>query len=83
MNGAEEWLLYSAPHAVCDVIESVCSGYIIRSDQLQQMIIIFRGTRTKKQLFQQGWQGLQPGVDFYGIGKVGKLLRPGLQSVHQ
>lgn len=34
------------------------------------MIVVFRGTKSKKQLFTEGWQSMQPGVDFYGVGMV-------------
>lgn len=34
------------------------------------MVVVFRGTKSKKQLFTEGWQSVQPGVDFYGHGMV-------------
>jgi hypothetical protein len=42
------------------------------SEARREMVIVFRGTKTKEQLFLEGWQSLQPGTDFYGIGKVNK-----------
>ncbi|VDD93630.1 unnamed protein product [Enterobius vermicularis] len=77
----EGWILYSELSSVCDIISSLCSGYILRSDALKQIIIVFRGTRTKKQLLTEGWQGIQPGVDFYGIGKVNRYFHGALLTL--
>lgn len=47
------------------------------SEVRREIVIVFRGTKGKEQLFLEGWQSLQPGTDFYGIGKVlRQFLRP-------
>uniref|UniRef100_A0A915NIN7 Uncharacterized protein n=1 Tax=Meloidogyne floridensis TaxID=298350 RepID=A0A915NIN7_9BILA len=51
----------------CNALESTCSSYTIVSAQRCELIIVFRGTKTNEQLFLEGWQSLQPGVDFDGI----------------
>jgi len=42
-------------------------NFQVVSAQRCELIIVFRGTKTKEQLFLEGWQSLQPGVDFDGI----------------
>ncbi|CAJ0961066.1 unnamed protein product, partial [Mesorhabditis belari] len=56
--------------ASCDVISSLCSGYIVKSDSLQELTIVFRGTKTQEQLLLEGWSTLTPQKDFFGIGSV-------------
>nr|CAD2186804.1 unnamed protein product [Meloidogyne enterolobii] len=78
-NGCERrWMpdtrLWSSVNQTCDALESTCSSYTVVSDQRCELIIVFRGTKTKEQLFLEGWQSLQPGVDFDGIGMVNKYF---------
>uniref|UniRef100_A0A915EC33 Uncharacterized protein n=1 Tax=Ditylenchus dipsaci TaxID=166011 RepID=A0A915EC33_9BILA len=42
---------------------------------------VFRGTKSKEQLFVEGWQSTQPGADFYGIGKVNKYFFRALNTL--
>jgi len=50
--------------------EHICSSFQVVSEVRREIVIVFRGTKGKDQLFLEGWQSLQPGTDFYGIGKV-------------
>jgi hypothetical protein len=54
----------------CDAHEGLCASYVIYSSVRKEIIVVFRGTKTKEQLILEGWQGLQPGIEFYGMGKV-------------
>ncbi|KAL7075995.1 hypothetical protein ACQ4LE_004499 [Meloidogyne hapla] len=78
-NGCERrWMpdahLWSSVNQTCDALESTCSSYTVVSEPRCELIIVFRGTKTKEQLFLEGWQSLQPGTDFDGIGLVNKYF---------
>ncbi|KAF7632143.1 Lipase_3 domain-containing protein [Meloidogyne graminicola] len=79
-NGCERrWMpdtrLWNTPiNQSCDALDNTCSSYTVVSEPRSELIIIFRGTKTKEQLFLEGWQSLQPGTDFDGIGKVNKYF---------
>lgn len=70
MPSSQKWYIIIEESTICDAHDSSCSGYTIRSDVARQYIVVFRGTKTKKQLLIEGWKSLKPGVDFYGVGKV-------------
>src|ERR1700722_7676668 len=65
-----------AGYLTCDKIESLCASYVIHSPSRKEIIVVFRGTKTKEQLLLEGWQSFKPGVEFYDWGKVtGKALK--------
>uniref|UniRef100_A0A0N5AHA0 Lipase_3 domain-containing protein n=1 Tax=Syphacia muris TaxID=451379 RepID=A0A0N5AHA0_9BILA len=70
LSSDDQWILYNELAAVCDRVSSICSGYILRSDIRREIILVFRGTKTTKQLLTEGWETMQPGINFYDIGKV-------------
>lgn len=70
----QKWILYSRGNTICDAINNYCSFYIIRSDVLKEIIIAFRGTKTPKQLFMEGWKSLKPGNKFLNIGLVNQYF---------
>ncbi|KAH7724951.1 Lipase family protein [Aphelenchoides avenae] len=71
---AHQWKLYTSSLQRCDAYSSSCSYYIVISNSTREVIVVFRGTKTKKQLFIEGWQSLQPGLDFFGVGKVNRYF---------
>lgn len=40
------------------------------SPSTNEMVIVFRGTNTQKQLIQEGVMGMKPNEEFYGHGQV-------------
>ncbi|VDN00106.1 unnamed protein product [Thelazia callipaeda] len=77
----EEWIIYSSGSTTCDVIQSSCAFYTIRSDILKEIIIIFRGTKTRKQLFLEGWQSLNNGKNFLGVGMVNPYFSKAINKI--
>ncbi|VDK56405.1 unnamed protein product [Anisakis simplex] len=65
----DHWYMVNEANTVCDTHESSCAGYTLRSDKLRQIIVVFRGTKTKKQLLLEGWKSLKPGHDFFGVNR--------------
>ncbi|CAD6186570.1 unnamed protein product [Caenorhabditis auriculariae] len=61
----------------CDFLGNQCEGYAIVSNSLQQVTIIFRGTKTDTQLLLEGWTTLKPTKDFYGLGNVNMYFSRG------
>ncbi|CAJ0932875.1 unnamed protein product, partial [Mesorhabditis belari] len=66
--------LISTKTESCDALSQLCSGYIVKSDVLRQIVVVFRGTKTDVQLLLEGWSTLQPQQDFYGMGKVNQYF---------
>uniref|UniRef100_A0A914RUM2 Fungal lipase-like domain-containing protein n=1 Tax=Parascaris equorum TaxID=6256 RepID=A0A914RUM2_PAREQ len=81
MPPSQKWYITIQENTICDAHDSSCSGYTIRSDVARQYIVVFRGTKTKKQLLIEGWKSLKPGVDFYGIGKVNRYFSRALDTI--
>lgn len=81
MPDAHLWQLYAAMNQTCDALDNTCSTYTVVSEARREMVVVFRGTKTKEQLFLEGWQSLQPGMDFYGIGKVNKYFFRALNTL--
>ena len=50
----------------------------IVSDVRRELVIVFRGTKNKEQLFKEGWESLQPDSEFYGICKVNRYFAAAL-----
>ncbi|KAE9550211.1 hypothetical protein FO519_006578 [Halicephalobus sp. NKZ332] len=67
-SDASLYRLYTAANAVCDAIDSVCSGYTVVDDREMRVFVVFRGTKTDQQLLLEGWNSLEPLDDFYGVG---------------
>ncbi|KAK6757370.1 hypothetical protein RB195_015288 [Necator americanus] len=61
----------------CDELDNTCESYIAASDAAKQLIIVFRGTKTKGQLLLEGLQSIQPGVDFFDMGSVNRYFMNG------
>jgi len=70
-----------AGYLTCDKIESLCASYVIHSPSRKEIIVVFRGTKTKEQLLLEGWQSFKPGVEFYDWGKVHKYFTRALDSL--
>uniref|UniRef100_F1L4U1 Lipase n=1 Tax=Ascaris suum TaxID=6253 RepID=F1L4U1_ASCSU len=81
MPSSQKWYIIIEESTICDAHDSSCSGYTIRSDVARQYIVVFRGTKTKKQLLIEGWKSLKPGVDFYGVGKVNRYFSRALDTI--
>ncbi|KAL3985338.1 Lipase (class 3) family protein [Acanthocheilonema viteae] len=77
----QKWLVYSTESTMCDIFQNSCSSYIIRSDIIKEIIIVFRGTTTKKQLITQGWQSMKSMRDFFGVGMVNRYFFEALEHV--
>ncbi|PAV64462.1 hypothetical protein WR25_07040 isoform J [Diploscapter pachys] len=58
----------------CDSLGNTCEGYVVLSPVAKELIIVFRGTKTKAQLLLEGWDSLQPGADFFGMGNVNRYF---------
>ncbi|CAJ0587658.1 unnamed protein product, partial [Mesorhabditis spiculigera] len=65
-----QWQIVSQKTTVCDALTQLCSGYIVKSDVLRQIIVVFRGTKTDVQLILEGWSTLKPQQEYYGMGLV-------------
>uniref|UniRef100_A0A914H9I4 Fungal lipase-like domain-containing protein n=1 Tax=Globodera rostochiensis TaxID=31243 RepID=A0A914H9I4_GLORO len=74
MPDASVWRIYASINHTCDILDNPCSSYTVVSEARREMVIVFRGTKTKEQLFMEGWQSIRPGKDFYGAGKVNKYF---------
>ncbi|KAI6190617.1 Lipase-like protein [Aphelenchoides bicaudatus] len=65
----------------CDSNSNTCAFYVAVSPTARQIVIVFRGTKSKKQLFHETLQSLQPNVDFYGLGKVNRYFFRALSAM--
>ncbi|CAI5452157.1 unnamed protein product [Caenorhabditis angaria] len=61
----------------CDFVGNPCAGYVTVSTVLQQITVVFRGTKTNSQLILEGWATTQPSSDFYGLGLVNRYFKTG------
>jgi hypothetical protein len=68
----EIWRIESGTNSECDILSNTCSAFIAISDEKAEIIVSFRGTTTKRQLFLETAYILAPKEDFYGMGKVKK-----------
>ncbi|KAI1719696.1 lipase (class 3) domain-containing protein [Ditylenchus destructor] len=80
-TSAHKYTLVNSNTESCDGFSNLCSFYVSVSELRREIIVVFRGTKSKEQLFLEGWQSLQPGVDFYGIGKVNKYFFRALNTL--
>lgn len=67
---AYQWSFLADVNETCDSFNNLCSFYTIVVQKSKQIIVVYRGTKTKRQLFVEGLESLQPGADFFGNGKV-------------
>ncbi|KAL3089817.1 hypothetical protein niasHT_028290 [Heterodera trifolii] len=65
-----QWRIYASINQTCDILDNPCSSYTVVSEARREMVVVFRGTKTKEQLFLEGWQSTRPGKDFYGDFQV-------------
>ncbi|VIO98276.1 Uncharacterized protein BM_BM7437 [Brugia malayi] len=65
---------------ICDAFQNFCSLYIIRSDVMKEIIIVFRGTTTTKQLIVEGWQSMRSKKNFFNIGMVNRYFLQALDK---
>ncbi|KAI6213952.1 hypothetical protein M3Y94_00212300 [Aphelenchoides besseyi] len=78
---AQPFQLYSQSNTNCDTNGNSCAFFVTFSPTLRQIVIIYRGTKSKKQLIQEFLQSLQPNVDFYGHGKVNRYFFRALNAL--
>uniref|UniRef100_A0A0R3S087 Lipase_3 domain-containing protein n=1 Tax=Elaeophora elaphi TaxID=1147741 RepID=A0A0R3S087_9BILA len=77
----QEWMVYSKTSTICDAFRNSCSFYMIRSDIIKEIIIVFRGTTTVKQLIMEGWQSIRSKRDFFGVGMVNRYFFQALEKI--
>ncbi|MFH4983152.1 hypothetical protein AB6A40_009861 [Gnathostoma spinigerum] len=65
-----DWLLHLRIEIACDEGSNRCAAYIARSDKQKRFIIVFRGTKTKKQLLYEVKKSLGKKGEFYGAGRA-------------
>jgi hypothetical protein len=73
--------LYSKSTNDCDLNGNTCAYYVAVSPIARHIVMVFRGTKGKKQLFHETLQSLQPNVDFYGFGKVNRYFFRALNAI--
>ncbi|VDM78478.1 unnamed protein product [Strongylus vulgaris] len=61
----------------CDELDNTCESYIAVSETAKQLIIVFRGTKSKGQLLLEGLQSINPGADFFDMGNVSIIVLVG------
>ena len=74
----QEYKLIREGSEKCDDLDNLCSFFALASEVERMLVIVFRGTRNKFQLLEEGVQSEQPGRDFFGIGKVNDYFFNGL-----
>ncbi|CAG9536311.1 unnamed protein product [Cercopithifilaria johnstoni] len=77
----QEWFVYKTRSTTCDVFQNSCSSYIIRSDIIKKIIIVFRGTTIKKQLITEGMQSMRTMRDFFNAGMVNRYFFKALERI--
>ncbi|KAK5978860.1 Triacylglycerol lipase, partial [Trichostrongylus colubriformis] len=73
----EEYVLLSVSKKACDDFGNNCEGYIAVSNVTKEIVIVFRGTRTKGQLFLQGLNSILPRLKFFDMGKDYEIVFTG------
>uniref|UniRef100_A0AAF5PUP3 Fungal lipase-type domain-containing protein n=1 Tax=Wuchereria bancrofti TaxID=6293 RepID=A0AAF5PUP3_WUCBA len=76
----QKWLICNTKSTICDAFQNFCSLYIIRSDVMKEIIIVFRGTTTTKQLIVEGWQSMRSKKNFFNIGMVNRYFLQALDK---
>ena len=69
-DDAHLYTIYTSNNLVCDFLKDSCASYTLVNEHERRIYVIFRGTKTKKQLILEGWTSLVPKIDFYGVGLV-------------
>ncbi|KAI6223762.1 Lipase-like protein [Aphelenchoides fujianensis] len=78
---AQPFQLVSQSNTDCDTNGNSCAFFVAVAPTLHQIVIVYRGTKTKKQLLQEFLQALQPNVDFFGHGKVNRYFFRALNAL--
>uniref|UniRef100_A0AC34QN24 Fungal lipase-like domain-containing protein n=1 Tax=Panagrolaimus sp. JU765 TaxID=591449 RepID=A0AC34QN24_9BILA len=78
-SSAHLYQLYARANEVCDIVNSICSGYTIINEHQKVIFVVFRGTKSKKQLLLEGWNSLEPLKDFYGVGMANEYFSKALE----
>ncbi|GMT32290.1 hypothetical protein PFISCL1PPCAC_23587, partial [Pristionchus fissidentatus] len=73
--------LYSSTLEECDIIDSTCESFIVTSKDIQETVIVFRGTKKKAQLLLEGWHSYAEGTGFNGMGKANPYFINALNSL--
>jgi len=81
LHANQKFILSSSSNYTCDHYDNLCAFYITASDVSKEIIVVFRGTKTKRQLLTETWESTQPAADFYGAGKVNKYFFRALNSM--
>ncbi|GMR59504.1 hypothetical protein PMAYCL1PPCAC_29699, partial [Pristionchus mayeri] len=68
------WELWGSSNEICDILSHSCAYFIAHSEWRNESTIAFRGTTSKSQLFVEGWQSLDPAVDFFSMGLVNRYF---------
>ncbi|GMT32292.1 hypothetical protein PFISCL1PPCAC_23589, partial [Pristionchus fissidentatus] len=74
-------VIYTTTTEECDIIDSTCELFIVASKDVQEMVIVFRGTKKKTQLLLEGWHSYAEGTEFNGMGKVNGYFANALHSL--
>ncbi|TKR60253.1 hypothetical protein L596_027529 [Steinernema carpocapsae] len=72
---------YTSANLLCDPYDNSCAFYTVVSDIRREIIIVFRGTKTKSQLFMEGLES-DDLIQFYGHGKVNKYFFRALNTMY-
>ncbi|CAJ0589454.1 unnamed protein product [Cylicocyclus nassatus] len=73
----ETHVVVSTTKEDCDELDNTCESYIAASETAKQLIIVFRGTKSKGQLLLEGLQSTKPGEYFFGLGNVNRYFLNG------
>ncbi len=69
------WQLLSQTNIVCDSHSNNCSAFVVQSTSMQQLIVAFRGTNKRRQLYLEGIQSVfEKQLAFSNIGYVDKYF---------
>uniref|UniRef100_A0A914YP82 Fungal lipase-like domain-containing protein n=1 Tax=Panagrolaimus superbus TaxID=310955 RepID=A0A914YP82_9BILA len=78
-DNAHLYTVFTSNNLVCDFLKDSCASYTLVNEHEKRIYIIFRGTKTKKQLILEGWTTLFPKRDFYGVGMANKYFLNALE----
>nr|CDJ97920.1 Lipase domain containing protein [Haemonchus contortus] len=73
----EDYVVVSVNKEDCDDFDNTCEGYIAASDVKKELVIVFRGTKTKGQLLLEGLKSIRPGANFFDMGGVNEYFLNG------
>uniref|UniRef100_A0AC34FQ03 Fungal lipase-like domain-containing protein n=1 Tax=Panagrolaimus sp. ES5 TaxID=591445 RepID=A0AC34FQ03_9BILA len=78
-DDAHLYTVFTSNNLVCDFLKDSCASYTLVNEHEKRIYVIFRGTKTKKQLILEGWTTLFPKKDFYGVGMANKYFLNALE----